>query len=1406
MGHPDVCGHGNYHCGVFTQGSQDSRNGTYCQRRDAARVGLHANRRVVAMSSRAFTGFILTILLSITLLALVPQSSEDPLAAFRNESGGVSIPGGKFTPELQRLLFSNPQPYIEETVWLPETSSYPTLSWHSEMFSRPNLNVYTRSEASVETRVKPSDLLKPVVDGFRWFFSFDWLVSRASATVVFDAATESIRTATTDPYTFSHTPSGTPRAVIVTGAHGTESTNCIVSTGVLYGGVEMTFTNTAADTAGEPGRAYMYFLGYGVPTGTQTVSINIDAVGACSTTDMHFVVITYTAASDVMRTTTVVDTENQANPTETLAFGSRSSVAVMVFYSGLGVIPLTSNCSGNGTCTLVADHDFGAFVASVNRGPAAGTADQVMGYTSGTDDVAIVYAAIAEVCATGSRFWVGNTANWTSINTLPWSDSSGGGGYCSVPTTSNSVTFDASSCTAACTISAVAGLNMASFTDSGFNDASSVINLLDGAAWNNVGAQTHSTANLEFRADLTGSITISGTLTLSGGFINHGTGNKTFSLASVNVSSASSYIDFGSGAWTVSGTWTNNSTSASWDAGTSDITFTSATGGTMTFAGSNLSEAEFNQPVFNSSAATPQTFTMATRGLRWLAILLITDTSSTTTLVTSDLPLGNAADTPALQISNASTLTANASTVTISSMTMTTATATTLTVTTGAWTVSGNWNTSGVGSTYTQGTGIVTFDATATITLLAADNTFDDLTVSAGTSTLATNVVVTNELIISGGTLAKSTFTFNMTTLTMSGGDLTSTSGAVVVTGNVSISSAASAIDFGNEAWTVSGTWTNASTDAAAWEAGTGTVTFDSATGGTMTFAGANLAEAELNNVTFNSTSGVAQTFTMATRSLRIASTLTITDSASTTTLDTANLNLQAATIGCLGSGLILIGTGRFLSVVTFNIDGSLTMNAIVVSNMYINRTAGTGTIDITTWTAWASGADVDVRWTFSPSVAGDTWEFVLEDVIAATSYDLLRIAIVIDTQTSVGTVVTLSEAAGWAAGDTMQINETPVGCVGAARFWVGGTGNWNDTARWSDSSGGAGGCTVPTAANSVTIDAASCVAACTVTVDVNAAMASFTNSGFNDAASTIAVQTFNFAVSGTIALTTSNMGMTCGISAGTGITATSTLTLSSGGNIQMTTVACVGDIDGAASISDTTSYIDFGSGNWTFNSTWTNATTSASWDAGTNIVTFDSATGGTMTFAGANLAEAEFNSVTFNSTGGAAQTFTMATRGLRLLSTLSITDSAGGTILATADLAVGAAADTADLNIGNLGTLTANASTVTLGTVTMTGGTSGTITVTSGAWTVSGSWNTSGLGSAYTQGTGIVTFDATAAITLLSTDNTFDDLTISAGASTMASAVVVTNTLTVTGTLATSDLALTTGPISISNAGVLTA
>ena len=61
------------------------------------------------------------------------------------------------------------------------------------------------------------------------------------------------------------------------------------------------------------------------------------------------------------------------------------------------------------------------------------------------------------------------------------------------------------------------------------------------------------------------------------------------------------------------------------------------------------------------------------------------------------------------------------------------------------------------------------------------------------------------------------------------------------------------------------------------------------------------------------------------------------------------------------------------------------------------------------------------------------------------------------------------------------------------ARYWVGGTGNWNDTAHWSDTSGGASGFSVPGTTDNVIFDANSNATAYTVTVNATADCADFT-------------------------------------------------------------------------------------------------------------------------------------------------------------------------------------------------------------------------------------------------------------------------------------------------------------------------
>jgi len=65
---------------------------------------------------------------------------------------------------------------------------------------------------------------------------------------------------------------------------------------------------------------------------------------------------------------------------------------------------------------------------------------------------------------------------------------------------------------------------------------------------------------------------------------------------------AASFISFGSESWTVSGSWTNNSTSASWSiAGTY---FTSILRPGDDFAALPANAPEFNNVTFNSGAST----------------------------------------------------------------------------------------------------------------------------------------------------------------------------------------------------------------------------------------------------------------------------------------------------------------------------------------------------------------------------------------------------------------------------------------------------------------------------------------------------------------------------------------------------------------------------------------------------------------------------------------------------------------------------------------------------------------------------------------------------------------------------------------------------------------------------------
>ena len=257
---------------------------------------------------------------------------------------------------------------------------------------------------------------------------------------------------------------------------------------------------------------------------------------------------------------------------------------------------------------------------------------------------------------------------------------------------------------------------------------------------------------------------------------------------------------------------------------------------------------------------------------------------------------------------------------------------------------------------------------------------------------------------------------------------ITSTSGAVSITGAVTISDVAAYIDFGSEAWTVAGTWTN-STTAAAWEAGTGTVTFTSVVGGAMTFAGANLAEDEFVGVSFTSSAGTAQTFTMATRGLRAgAGTITISDGVSTTTLSTSvgDLAVTADTL-TVGAGGILAANSSTLTFVTFVTTGTMTMDGFTVTG--INMSTSAGTIALTGWSVWTiDGSNTNVEWTFNPSNAAATVTITMSGLETGVLYALLRAGDQISFTSAAAGAVTYAVEAGWGASLLMSIDWLPAG------------------------------------------------------------------------------------------------------------------------------------------------------------------------------------------------------------------------------------------------------------------------------------------------------------------------------------------------------------------------------------------
>lgn len=217
--------------------------------------------------------------------------------------------------------------------------------------------------------------------------------------VAFDASSES-HTGTTGSsnqasFSWTHTPVGTPRGVLVFIINLDTATG--VNASVTYGGVSVPAVSggVAADTAGEVGRCGAFFLGSGIPTGAQTITVNRDnnalVVYAVAAT------VTATTNTEVYTPGIVLLQEDGTLAVQAVDDGSpgTNSVRFAAGMSGLASPPAV----GTGSTSLQTI-DIGAQGAAFCRETTAGQGARNVGFSSATsDDRAFVHLAVREIPA-----------------------------------------------------------------------------------------------------------------------------------------------------------------------------------------------------------------------------------------------------------------------------------------------------------------------------------------------------------------------------------------------------------------------------------------------------------------------------------------------------------------------------------------------------------------------------------------------------------------------------------------------------------------------------------------------------------------------------------------------------------------------------------------------------------------------------------------------------------------------------------------------------------------------------------------------------------------------------------------------------------------------------------------------
>src|SRR5216117_44058 len=320
----------------------------------------------------------------------------------------------------------------------------------------------------------------------------------------------------------------------------------------------------------------------------------------------------------------------------------------------------------------------------------------------------------------------------------------------------------------------------------------------------------------------------------------------------------------------------------------------------------------------------------------------------------------------------------------------------TITLTGGDWTVNGNWDTSGVGATFTKGSSTVTLSGAAkTLRTRDASNGFHNLTISGtvaqnnatdvdgtlsidGTLTTTGNDITggASLLVAGGGTLTAGNSTITIRSIDTSAGAFTAGTSTLVVNasgGSIRITQpifSLTVIPGVSTTFSSNVTWSGAL-------ALTGTtVTFNgnvTSTGSaTLVFDLASIAIAgswDSSSLTTFTSTGSSVTFTGTSRTIAMGAsqsfaTLTI---AGTIALRS---NLTAANLTVAGSST-LTKTGYGITFNRLSVVGTIADSSVSVSTLTVTNNDGSALITITAFGDWTTGASY--AWTHSSTETTQT-------------------------------------------------------------------------------------------------------------------------------------------------------------------------------------------------------------------------------------------------------------------------------------------------------------------------------------------------------------------------------------------------------------------------------------------------